>query len=326
MARHIHPKVTFLNGLIGGENLSSNAFASQRDAIAGGVLDEVHSLIGHAQDFLAGATIHGERRHTEAGSHLDIQPLLGKKDTGIEQVPDASDYRQRVFLRGLGQQNHELVAPVAEGIINHAQVTLHNVADHPKQFRANQVPMGIVHLFEVIEVKKDDGELVPVTGGTVDFGIQNEVEVPGVVKRGAVVGDGQFVDTLDVSSILERNGRVIRQILQDGNVVLTETSLAQEADQLDNSQDFLAALDGDTDDRTGIRQGHLVKPVRKPGIFLDVLHQDWLAALRHPSGYPLAQLQPHVFQLVGASSDGNLEVKLLRLLIQHEKRPGVRLQ
>ena len=51
--------------------------------------------------------------------------------------------------------------------------------------------MGVVNLLEMVEVKEDDGELVTVAGGAVNFGIQDEIEMPGVVEgaaRGAMSG------------------------------------------------------------------------------------------------------------------------------------------
>lgn len=60
-------------------NSGADAFAGEGDVVAGGVLDQVHGLVGHAEDFLAGAGVAGERSQAEAGGDFDIQAFIGEK-------------------------------------------------------------------------------------------------------------------------------------------------------------------------------------------------------------------------------------------------------
>ena len=86
---------------------------------------------------------------------------------------------------------------------------LDDVADHPQEFGPDKVAVVVVDLLEVVEVNENNGEFVFVAGGTVDFRIEDKVEVAGVVKRRAVVRNRQFVNPLDVAGIFERDGRVV---------------------------------------------------------------------------------------------------------------------
>src|SRR5208337_199995 len=190
-----------------------DAFAREGDAVAGAFLDDVHGLVSHAQDFPVGAAIGGECGHAEAGGHLDVKILLLEEDLRIKQILEAAQDDQSVFFGGLGQDYHEFVAPIAKRIINQSQVALDEIADHPKELRAHEMAMNVVDLLEVIEVKEDHGELVTVTGRAVDFRIQNEFEVPGVIEGGAVIYNGEFVDALHVPCIFECNGRVVGKAL-----------------------------------------------------------------------------------------------------------------
>ena len=69
--------------------------------------------------------------------------------------------------------------------------------------------INVVDLLEVIEVNEDHRELVTVTGGAVDFRIQNEFEVPGVIEGGAVIYNREFMHALHVPRVFECNGGVI---------------------------------------------------------------------------------------------------------------------
>src|SRR2546422_9353716 len=230
-----------------GRRLSPYAFAGKSNVVAGGVLDEVHGLVGPAQDLLGSAAVDGEGGYSEAGGNADVQPFFGEVNLRIHQVLDALHYRQRVPLRSLGEKDHELVASVTEGVVDHAEVALDNVANHPEQSRADEVAVGVVHLLEVIEIDEDHGKLIPVAGGPVDFSIEHEVQMAGVIERSAIVRNRQLVDPLDVTRVLEGDRRVVRQVFQYGDIVLPKTALPHKVDKFNHAQDFFPALDGDTD-------------------------------------------------------------------------------
>ena len=56
-----------------------DAFAREGDTVAGAFLDDVHGLVSQAQDFPVGAAIGRECGDAEAGGHLDVKILLGRR-------------------------------------------------------------------------------------------------------------------------------------------------------------------------------------------------------------------------------------------------------
>src|SRR6266478_5373400 len=72
----------------------------------------------------------------------------------------------------------------------------------------------VVHLLEMIEINKNDRKLVIVPLRAVDFRLQDEAHVPRVIQRGAVVLDGQLVNSLHVARILESDSGKVRERFQ----------------------------------------------------------------------------------------------------------------
>src|SRR5215471_8321646 len=90
---------------------------------------------------------------------------------------------QRVFLRSLRQQEHKFVSAVTECKINQAAMLLQCVSNVGQQSRANQMPLRVVHLLEVIEVNENQRKLVVIALRPVNLRLQNEAHVPSVIKR-----------------------------------------------------------------------------------------------------------------------------------------------
>src|SRR6266849_9114721 len=111
----------------------------------------------------------------------------------------------------------------------------------------------VVHLLEMIEIDKNDRKLVIVPLRAVDFRLQDEAHVPRVVQRGAVVLDGQLVNSLDVAGILERDGGKIRERFEQFQVPRIEALGPDAIDQLDYAQTGIAKLYGHRND--GLRFG-----------------------------------------------------------------------
>ena len=85
-------------------------------------------------------------------------------------------------------------------------------------------------------------------------------------------------------------------------------------------------FDGYADDGARLRMRQLIHLGSEARIIGGVLNQQGLAVLSHPTGHTLAQLQANIPELFRAGADGNLEIQLLRVLIQHQQRPGIRLE
>src|SRR5205823_11447685 len=102
---------------------------------------------------------------------------------------------RRVFA-GLRQQDHKLIAAIAEGKVDQPQVRLDEVPDLRQQLRSYQVAVRVVHRLEVVQVNEDDAELMPESRRAVDFRFQRFVQMPRVVQAGAVICDGQLLNAL----------------------------------------------------------------------------------------------------------------------------------
>ena len=71
-----------------------DAFAREGDIVAGSILDEVHGLVSHAQDFPVGTTVARECGYAEAGSHLMLRFSSLKKTFEVSR-----SLRRRATLR-----------------------------------------------------------------------------------------------------------------------------------------------------------------------------------------------------------------------------------
>src|SRR5437899_8653537 len=107
------------------------------------------------------------------------------------------------------------------------------------------MPMRVVDLLEVIEVDEHDGELIVVTLGAVNLRLQDETHMPRVVEGGAVIGDGEFMNALDVAGILKSDGRKIRKRFQKFEVTRVEAVRPHAVDQLNDAEAGVAKPDRD---------------------------------------------------------------------------------
>jgi len=160
------------------------------------------------------------RGDTDAGGEVNVQPFGFQPRCFADHPMQPPRDHIRIFFRCLRQHNHELIATVAEREINPAASVLHHLPDFGKQFRPNQMAMRVVNALEVVEIDEHQGEFVPVTLRTVNFRFEDEVHVPRIIETGAVVGDGQLVDALDVPRIFKGDRSKIRQSLEQRQVAL----------------------------------------------------------------------------------------------------------
>src|SRR5689334_15257575 len=124
-----------------------------------------------------------------------------------------------------------------------------NLPDLGEQLGAREMAMGIVDGLKVIEIEEHERELIAVSLGTVDFSFKNRVQVPSVVKAGAIIGNGQFMDALHVPRIFEGNRCKIRQSLEQGQVSLVKSFTIDAVNQLDNAQTLISKKHWNGDDR-----------------------------------------------------------------------------
>src|SRR6202011_1189111 len=146
------------------------------------------------------------------------------------------------------QQNHKFIAAVAKRKIDQAAMCLQGAADFRQQSRANQVPVRVVDLLEVVEIDEHQGELVVVALRTVNLRLQDKAHVPRVIQRGAIVGDGQLVDALHVARVFQGNRGKVRQRFQQIQIARIESFWPKAIDEFDYPQAGVKKLHWDRDD------------------------------------------------------------------------------
>src|SRR2546426_11586161 len=106
----------------------------------------------------------------------------------------------------------------------------------------------VVHLLEMIEIDKNDRKLVIVPLRAVDFRFQDEAHVARVIQRGAVVLDGQLVNSLYMARILDSDGSKVGKSFEQFQVSRIESLGPDAIDQLDHAQAGVAKLHGHGND------------------------------------------------------------------------------
>src|ERR1700675_5017260 len=106
----------------------------------------------------------------------------------------------------------------------------------------------VVHLLEMIEIDEHERELIIVALRTVDFRFEDKAHVPGVVQTGAIVGDGQLVNSFHVPSIFECDGCKVGKSFEKLEVALVKTFWAEAIDQLNDSEASVAEFNRDGND------------------------------------------------------------------------------
>ena len=83
----------------------------------------------------------------------------------------------------------------------------------------------------------------------VNLRIEHEIQMARIVEAGAIVGDGQLVDALDVARIFDCDGGVVGKRFEQREVALAETFRADAIDQLDDAEAMIAEAHRNGDDR-----------------------------------------------------------------------------
>ena len=184
--------------------------------------------------------------------------------------------------------------------------------------------VGVVDLLEVVEIDEDDGELVVVALRAVDFCIEDEAHVTGVVERGAIVLDGQFVDAFDVARIFERDGGEVGKGFEKLEVAWIEAVWADAVDEFDDAEASVAEIDGDGDDGAGLHFCFFVDLAEEAGVLGSIRDNDDFTVLGDPTGNSLPHFDADIFQGLGSFADGEFKIEFLLCLVEEEEGPVVR--
>src|SRR5216684_2134423 len=179
--------------------------------------------------------------------------------------------------------------------------------------------MRVVHLLEMVQVDEYDREFVVVALRAVNLRLQDEAHVPRVIKRSAIVGDGQLVNFLNVSRVFQRNRGEVRKRFEQLQVARIESVRPHAIDQLDDSQASIAKSYRHRDDRLRLRLGLFVHLREKPRVLRGVRYNNSFTVLRDPAGNSLPNLDAHVLQRLRGLPHRQLKVELLFGLIQQQQ-------
>src|ERR1700691_1878654 len=170
------------------------------DAVARGVLNQVHGLIGQVEQLRFGAGISRIRGYAHAGRNVDVNAGFLQPDRLSNQFVQAACHAKCVFLGCLRQQHDKFVSAIAEREVDQTALVLHGCADLRKQPGANQMTVGVVDVLEVVKVDKDQRKLKGVAVRAINLSIQHEIQMPGIVETCAVIRNREFVDSLNRSA------------------------------------------------------------------------------------------------------------------------------
>src|SRR6476620_8419897 len=109
------------------------------------------------------------------------------------------------------------------------------------------MPVGVIHMLEMIKVKEDHAEFIAKAGGAIDLSFQCLVKMAGVVEAGAIVSDCQFLDLLHGAGVINGDGSVIAKSMQEEHLLLPKTFHGA-VDELDHAQNAVLRLQGHADD------------------------------------------------------------------------------
>ena len=141
------------------------------------------------------------------GGDVDVRSLEHAclRDGGADRLGDPARGRG---IRA-GQDDHELVAPEAGGQVAGPELARDRPADEADRPAPDQVALAVHQGFEIVQVEDEQRERPPARQ---QLG-EHAVEVPGVPEAGQVVGDRGELRLPIERGILDRDGGVVGQRL-----------------------------------------------------------------------------------------------------------------
>src|SRR6202035_117609 len=119
-------------------------------------------------------------------------------------------------------EDDELVAAIAEAQIVGTAQFLQALGCARQQLAADKVAVHIVDELEAIEVKEGEAQWVALLEAAVEFAGEHVVKVTDVEEAGGVVRDGELLDAAYVVSILDGDGGVVGEGVEEGDGVVVE--------------------------------------------------------------------------------------------------------
>ena len=155
-----------------------------------------------------------------------------------------------------------------------------------------------------------------------DLAAEVEVQVARVEEARQVVRDRELLGALEEDGVLDRDRAGLDEGQHEGEVVAGEAA-AELVDDLEDPDRPPARHERRAEDRPRLELRPRVHPGREARVARRVVDDRGLAALRHPAGDALPDLQAEGGDVAPLGAEGGLEHQLLLLLVHHEERPGL---
>ena len=159
------------------------------------VFQLVEPLIGEPHQLALAFSIAGINRYAVIKSGMDSH--FQRRDFGFELIAHAAAKRVGLLGFGLRQEQRELVAADAEGKIGSAQGAAKRTGRELQHLIALQVAEAIIDVLELVQVEDDDGQVLDVALGAVEFLVAVLVEKASIVEAGERVGGGVYLQFLE---------------------------------------------------------------------------------------------------------------------------------
>ncbi len=186
-----------------GRAAGDQALVGKRDAVLAEALGLVERRVGGLQQVTQVAAVAGPAGDAER----QRQPPAAQVDAGEAALQAPAD-GARIGLRGLGQQQRELLAADAEDAVGRSHAPPQERTDVAQRIVAGHVPARVVELLEVVDVGQDEGEARRAGGHEPAHRL---VEAAVVGEPGEGVRRGLRLLALEGPQALEGNGRMCHQ-------------------------------------------------------------------------------------------------------------------
>ncbi len=177
-----------------------------------------------------------------------ISARLVAEDRRLDRASNRLGEVERRLGARVRNRDHEFVAAISSHELGWIWLeTTEQVADLPQDLASGQVAVAVVDELEVVEIEKEQRQVVAALLRLCDRALQREVEVAIVVEAGEVVPFRVLVRQLAVEDVLDRDRDVVGEDLQEiaiGAAVLGRTLAI---DELEDAADLDADPDRDRD-------------------------------------------------------------------------------
>ena len=181
------------------------------DAIASVVFGETKGVVGGLEQSAQIGGMFGEACDTDGEGEMEgvFFCFVGREAQGGDVLSQAICKTQGSRGIGFFEQDSEFFSAVSGSGIGFANDLCDGIAKLKEDFIADEMAVGIVDLFEVIEVEHQDRKGALVTAGSLEGGVGAFHEGTVIVESGQSVSDGEVFDACDVSEVGEEGSDLV---------------------------------------------------------------------------------------------------------------------